>query len=60
MIGPLITEKAKSFYEEIQITDKRTFSKNWTQNFTITSSWGRYPHGIFNPLISCAARVQEH
>jgi hypothetical protein len=27
MIGSIITEKAKSFYDEIQITDKCTFSK---------------------------------
>jgi hypothetical protein len=60
MIGSLITEKSKPFYDEIQITDKCTFSKNWMQNYTRTSSWGRYPHGIFTPLISCAAQVQKH
>lgn len=38
MIGPLIPEKAKPFYDEIQVTEKCTFSKNWMQNFTKTSS----------------------
>jgi hypothetical protein len=25
--------KAKSFYDEIKIADKRTFSESWPQNF---------------------------
>jgi len=29
MIGPMITEKTRSFYDEIQITGKCTFSKVW-------------------------------
>ena len=38
MIWPMITEKANTFYDEIQITDKCTFSKVWMQNFKRTNS----------------------
>jgi len=27
--GPVIVEKSKSFYDEIKITDKRTFYEDW-------------------------------
>jgi hypothetical protein len=32
MTGPII-EKAKSFYDEMKITDKCTFSNGWQPNF---------------------------
>jgi Tc5 transposase DNA-binding domain. len=38
MIWPMITEKANTFYDEIQITDKCMFSKVWMQNFKRTNS----------------------
>jgi DDE superfamily endonuclease./Tc5 transposase DNA-binding domain./CENP-B N-terminal DNA-binding domain. len=31
--GPLIIEKAKSFYDEMKITEKCTFSEGWLRNF---------------------------
>jgi hypothetical protein len=31
--GPMIIEKAKSFYDEMKITDKCTFSEGWLRNF---------------------------
>jgi hypothetical protein len=30
---PVIIEKAKSFYNEMKISDKCTFSEDWLQNF---------------------------
>jgi hypothetical protein len=30
--GPVIIEKAESFYNEMEITDKGTFSDSWLQN----------------------------
>ena len=32
MAGPMITEKAKSFYDGIRITDKCTFFDGWLQS----------------------------
>jgi len=37
-IGPMLNEKAKSFYDEIQINDKCTFSTVRMKNFRRTSS----------------------
>lgn len=32
--GPMMTEKAKSFYDEIKISDKFTFSESWLHKIT--------------------------
>jgi hypothetical protein len=30
--GPMVIGKAKSFYDELKVTDKCTFSEGWLQN----------------------------
>jgi hypothetical protein len=33
LTGPMMIEKAKSFYDEMETTDKCTFSEGWLQNY---------------------------
>jgi hypothetical protein len=49
--GPMIIQKGKSFYDEMRITDKFTFSEGWLQNFKQLAAEGGVQ--IFT-LISCA------
>jgi hypothetical protein len=40
VMGLVIVEKAKSFYDEMKLTDKCTLSKGWLQNFKVTAAEG--------------------
>ena len=55
LIGSMITEKAKYFYDEMKITDKCTPCEGWQLILKIQELKKIFKWNI--PLISCAAQV---